>query len=236
MVGAFALQTGLTNGLYRYLRPSMRPWVVLAGIGLATIALVVLVPELARRMRRRPPTGAHEHPVSRIGWFLALPVCVAVTIGPPALGAFAAGRGSTLRDLPEIDFDLDAYLTAASFGGQVPDVRVVDFVVGAEDDETAATLAVQPVRLTGFVVKSDHPHEFRLVRFLVSCCAGDALPTAVVVRTDAAIPPEDTWVTVSGTLDRAATAADTESFAAPVFRADELDRIEAPDKPYEFPT
>jgi uncharacterized repeat protein (TIGR03943 family) len=56
------------------------------------------------------------------------------------------------------------------------------------------------VRLTGFVVRDpDIPDGYTLTRFVMACCAGDALPMQVTVRgLDGPPPADDTWVEVVG--------------------------------------
>ncbi len=58
-IGALALWTSLTDAILQYLRPSMRPWVVLAGAVLVAVGLASLV--LARRAVREERALALVH-------------------------------------------------------------------------------------------------------------------------------------------------------------------------------
>ncbi len=72
-----------------------------------------------------------------------------------------------------------------------------------------------------------------LYRFVIVCCAADAIPVQVVLRSaDAARLPNDGWVRVEGTVG-SVDAADGAAVA--VVNADRVTTIAAPSNPYLSP-
>jgi uncharacterized repeat protein (TIGR03943 family) len=237
------LWLGLTDGMLRYLRSSMRPWLVLAGIALGLLAAGSAL--VARRDQRGQPhddeptaggpEGDHVHRPAAVGWLLVLPLLVGVAIAPGALGAYAIRQqGLSVRSVAG-DFDLDGYLRTHSFGGQVPALELHQFLAASRGDaDQRALLASTEVRLTGFVVNDhDTDHPLKLARLMVGCCAGDAIGL-VVALDDYLGPPlaDDTWIEVTGTFDPDPVDPSPES---PVLRVDSYREVSAPDEPYEYP-
>jgi len=241
VIGLFALWMGVTETALLYVRPSSRLWLTVAGsilvfLGLALVALSI-------RQRRRPAPASPDVPerrhAARVGWMLALPLAISIAVGSNPLGSYAAGRQNGERILPPGEFDLEQYLTAGSFGGQAPPLRVMDFVRAASDEVDRDLLAETPVTLTGFVTEDgtvDHPHHFFLARFTIGCCAADAI--AVLVRVelaDQAIPGVDTWVEVEGTLDPSAADPADPWADPPVLVATDVRPTDRPSEVYEYP-
>jgi uncharacterized repeat protein (TIGR03943 family) len=218
-------------------------WLALAGGALALlgVSLVILA------WRRGPDDAAdgdveedaHGHHSGRVGWLLALPVAVAIVVGSNPLGSYAAGRQNAQRVLPPGEFHLDDYLEAGSFGGQAPALRLVDFVRAAQDEDDRALLAETPVRLTGFVAEDDfdghRPGDVLLTRFMIGCCAADALAVQVRVPTEGDPPDLDTWIEVEGTLDLERSPGAGESLDPPVLAVRAIRDADRPDDVYEYP-
>ncbi len=241
-VGLLALWVGSTDVLYRFLRPTMRPWLLLAGA-----ALVVLAVAVGWATWRRPSEDAatgtadhHPHGPSRVGWLLLLPVVVAIALDPVALGAASVSRSGWVNRATLPDFDLAAYLRSGAVGGQAMPLSQGRFVAAADDEGQHSLLASTPVRLTGFVASVDAPDRFVLSRLMVGCCAGDAVPLNVTVHTDGQTPPAvDTWVDVEGRFDVERTGqarSQDRHDAPPVLDASAVRTIDPPDEPYEYPS
>lgn len=240
--GAFALWIGLTETSLLYVRPSSRLWLDLAGGTLLGLGLCLVL--LTVRSNRRAVESDHaeddgHHHAGRVGWLLAIPLAIAVVVGPNPLGSYAAGRQNADRTLPAGEFDLESYLNAGSFGGQAPELRVMDFVRASHDPEDQDLLADTRVVLTGFVTEDDdvgHPHHFFLTRFTIGCCAADAIAVFVRVELDDhAIPPVDSWVEVEGTL-HLGPPSDPDSLPdPPTLIATDVRDTDQPDEVYEYP-
>jgi len=232
-LGLLALWAGGTDAIYRFLRPSMRPWLLLAGVVLLVLAAVTgwatwrdhrdgtdgdgddddVGEAVAEAVADAADAGAaatgadhHPHRPSKIGWLLLAPVVVAVALDPLPLGAASASRAGSINRATVGPFDLGAYLRTASLAGQAPPLSQGHFMAAAGDPAQRDLLAATPVRLTGFVASTSGPGRFQLSRLVIGCCAGDAVPILVDVHADGlAVPPVDTWVEVEGRFDPAAT-------------------------------
>lgn len=250
------LWMALTDGMLRYVRPGMRPWLTLSGIFLAVIATLVLFAAWRDDRRGLPAdeavtehtheggcadTPGHSHRLGYVGWLLALPLLVAIAVDPGALGAYAIRQQSSLGYFAPGDFDLADHIQSHSFGGQSVDLQLHEFLAASYDEEQAGLLADTEVRLEGFVVREeDTPGRFLVARMIIGCCAGDAVGLSVEVDGwRGPIPPDETWVRVTGRLDAAATAeSPVDDFTGdrqPVFHATAVDEIDEPGQPYEYP-
>ncbi len=245
LIGGFTLWMGLTPTHLLYIKPSMTRWLILSGAILVAVGAAVLVLGWREaRVAARTGGGAEEearrghHHATRVGWLLALPLCVAVAVGSNPLGSYAAGRQNSQRVLPPGEFDLEQYLNANSFGGQAPALRGIDFVRATQDGDQRQLLAGQPVTLTGFVVADPDGGDssFLLTRFMIGCCAADALAVQVKVPVEPGeIPDEESWVHVEGTLDVDRSPPPGESLDPPVLDTTAIRSAEEPDEIYEYP-
>lgn len=259
-MGLLALWAGGTDAIYRFVRPSMRPWLLLAAVVLLALAAVtgweVLRQHRASRDREAgedgdvlddhqtaaPPLSPHPgpHRPSLVGWLLLAPVVIALALDPLPLGASSASRAGATNRANVGPFDLVTYLRANSFAGQAPALSHTHFLAAANDPTQSELLAATPVRLTGFVASTSGPGHFLLSRVLIGCCAGDAVPILIEVRATSQVTPAvDSWVEVEGRFDPDATAragAGQERTVPPVMAATEVRPIEAPTEPYEYPT
>ncbi len=257
LMGGFALWMGLTPTHLLYVKPSMARWLVLSGAVLVVVGLLVIVlgrragaidaatargdgTSPADRHGRSDPEGhaAHHHHATRVGWLLALPLCVAIAVGSNPLGSYAAGRQNSQRVLPPGHFDLEQYLVANSFGGQSPALRSIDFVRASQDPHDRGLLARHPVKLTGFVVEDPdgHGHSFLLTRFMIGCCAADALAVQELVPVEHGhVPDEDSWVEVEATLDLDRSPPAGQSLDPPVLAVRSIHPVSQPEELYEYP-
>jgi uncharacterized repeat protein (TIGR03943 family) len=170
-----------------------------------------------------------------VGWWLLAPVvCIAlvplVPLGADAVdgreaNAVSASRAAAVDDSGEQDADRVE-------GGELTMLEFVDRAINDPSNPFP-----EPVTLTGFV--SEDPaitDGFVLSRFVMSCCAADALPLSVHVRWYEDPPAVGEWVTVTGTQVPApddlpdAERPLTENI---VLEADAVEPIDQPAEPYE---
>lgn len=170
----------------------------------AAVLLVLGVIEVtvAGRQERRDPASARRAAGPLVGWLLGLPLLVVVAVAPTSLGAAAAARaagyvpadpGSGFQPMPHQD-------------GPVP-LTLYEFLNRAVADDQRSLDGVE-VELTGIVVHDPAlpaGADFALTRFLVSCCAADAIPLQVAVRGADEAYPDDTWVRVRAVWRPSAT-------------------------------
>jgi uncharacterized repeat protein (TIGR03943 family) len=243
-VGLLTLWMALTNAMLNYLKPSMRPWLLLAGSGLVAIGVFGFVRSRVMEARsdeadhaaEREPDHehAHEHHHSRVGWFLVVPILVVIAVGTQSLGSFAASRAGS-RALPDYSFDIAGF--AHDQGQSVPSLEVLDVYLGAKQSGNRQYLLAHDVLLRGFVTRDATAANggFVLNRFLISCCAADATLLSVAMTGAAKVPSDNSWVEVRARLlpqrPPPTTAGDDGPKA--LFRVRTLRHVPAPSNPYE---
>jgi uncharacterized repeat protein (TIGR03943 family) len=229
LVGVTALWSSINGSVLDFLRSSMRVWVAVAGMALVTLASRELW------LSRRSPPGS-QHGSSRVGWLIAVPICVAVTAGAGSLGVWAVDRNATFANLPNgpTSFNLEQYVRATSFGGQPIALTLVDLTYAAGSPEHRQVLEGRSLKVVGFIADGDDG-SVRLSRFVISCCAADAQVVQVELRSDDSLPGEGTWISVVGTLDPVEPEQASDDEQPPVLAVSNYTEIDEPDEPYEVP-
>lgn len=229
LVGAMTLRLAITGDHRLYVRPSMGPWLIVAG------AVLVAIGGLTwwRASRQRPTvepvdiedghdSDGHDHHRLRVGWLLVVPIVTLLLVAPPALGSFGVdravqvdvSRGELFEPLPPSDTPRAMTLTEFSERAY---------------DRDGASLAGVTLELTGFVADIDPEGTFRLARFTIACCAADAQAAVIRVAPPAGpTPGRDQWVRVTGSYGSAVPGQ------LPTLTADSIVEINPPDEPYEI--
>jgi uncharacterized repeat protein (TIGR03943 family) len=214
------------NGSYlHYVKPSLLPFLVSAGVVILALGLIAIVRDV-RAVAGHADHDVHADHAGRSPWLLLLPVLAIFLVAPPALGADAVSRSVSVA--PQ--------RSAVNFpplpAGPVPALRMSDFVTRAVWDD-AGSLNGRQVRLLGFVVHGDHGVTY-LARLVMACCAADATPMKVRLegRSGLATLPQDGWFEVRGQL--VPGSARSGSGFAPTFTVSDLRPVPAPAEPYEF--
>ena len=254
-LGVLVLWLGLSDRILRYLRPTMRTWLVVTGVLLVVLAVAVGVSAWRdHRAGRRQP-----HRSGLVGWLIVLPVLVALCVDARALGAYTIRLGSTYTKVSDGDFDLESHLRSHSFTGQAAELQLHQFLSAASGSpDERRLLADTPVRLTGFVVNDDDTGSdntgagsgpgsgpgnggaagggFDLARLMIGCCAGDAVGLVVHVADYRGEPlADDAWVEVTGTFRSDAEDTGPAGREAPVLELASLQTVDQPSEPYEYP-
>ncbi|GAA2776788.1 TIGR03943 family putative permease subunit [Saccharopolyspora taberi] len=223
LLGGALLKIALSGAYLRYVKPSLLPWLLVAGGVMVVLAVVAIVGDI-----RRDSAPHHDHG-SRSPWLLLLPVFAIFLIAPPALGSDSVDRaGAVAPQQPRES------LFEALPAGPAPELTLSEFVTRVVWDDSGA-LNGRTVRLRGFVVHPDGAGA-QLARMRISCCAADAAP----VRVDLAGPaagraaslPSDTWIEITGAL-RPGTATEGNGHV-PTVDVTDVRTIPAPDDPYEY--
>ena len=157
---------------------------------LAAAVVVLLIFGLYEAFDAGRHTNAEGHAAGpRVGWLMALPLLVLLSVAPTALGAVAAERVDAY-----VPTETNNRFSALPAGDEPTEMRVIEFLDRAAWD-TGRTLEDRVVRLEGLVVNDpEFPDGFKLTRFMVSCCAADGIPLQVTVRDVGTSFPDDTWV------------------------------------------
>jgi uncharacterized repeat protein (TIGR03943 family) len=175
------------NRYQAFLRPGFRPLLVL---GLAVLLLFLLA-----FFRCLPPPAA-EKPAGR--WaktaVLLLPLMFLHAVYDQGLGAGAfAGRA--------VGGDPTVFLPPPEPDESAPVFQPGDPVLLSDLIRRSERYRTQEVTVEGTVYRDENvpPGYFLMYRFLIFCCAADALPVWVVVRTPQSTElATDNWVQVKG--------------------------------------
>jgi uncharacterized repeat protein (TIGR03943 family) len=228
-IGLLIVRLVVTKGYLSYVRPDLWWLLLVAGAVMAIVSAITLWTANEGSLRQKEQHPGHGNGA---GWLLLLPLFALMAIDPAPLGAYAAGSRSAR--LPEIDATANFPPLPAAEGGAVP-LGLSDFSGRALYGE-AAELDGLTVRLTGFVTPDpDLTDGFALTRFIVGCCAADAIPVQVIVHGGGPTAPGDTWLQVEGTWRRPDEPIPLEERQLTRVHLDatSVSVIEEPEAPYE---
>lgn len=204
-----------------YVRNSMGPWLLLAGLGLSVGA--VLVARSRRNENHHEVEHVHGHSGGRVGWLLLAPVLAVLVIAPRSLGTYAFDRAMT-GSVESAGRGSFAPLPA----GEGPAAMSMSEFDQRTADRDGESLAGREVRLVGFVARRGG-EDVTIARFQIACCAADARPHIVLARgVDTAGLAVDQWVEISGRY-----VAGSRAEGIPVLELTGIRRVGAPADPYE---
>lgn len=208
----FLMLTGRT-ALYLSTRTD---WIVPVGAILMTVAAVGRL--LTSRTAHAEPFEPRD--AIRIA-VVAIPIVAVLALPPTSLGTYAASRRSNFVG-GGIAADPSSIAT-----GSLDLADVAGALRSQQGAKALADRAGSEVAFVGFVARERGmpADQFRLTRFLISCCVADALSVQVRV---VGVPPgrfkEEEWVKVTGKLYPVG--------AEVVVDAQEIERVSRPEHPY----
>lgn len=226
----FFVSLWASGGADRYLGPRTT-WVVAFGAVTLSLAAVGYGVLALRGTSGRQLTG-----LEAAGSFALIVPILAVLVVPKAeLGAQAARKKDTNRGVAVATLSKaqkaaarDAASVAAAEQSQIAKIDFLTLGSVTTDPAYAKDIGIKPgtrVRFSGFTVRTGKPGQFQLARFLISCCAADAVPVFIEVDAGGAeIPPDNAWLDVTGEL-----AKRRGKF---VVAAESMAPIEQPSSPY----
>jgi len=177
---------------------------------------------------------SHDHSHT-LGWsglvLISLPIVLGLLVPPRPLGVAA------LQNREISGGGLDSVLPAAvgsSVVRESSERTILDWILAFHQGERPAETDTADV--VGFVYLDDAEDEaaFTLTRFVVGCCAADAMAVGLPVSLAAGLPSEEAleegqWVRVVGQF-AASTGNDI-----PVLVAEQLEAVPEPNQPYLYP-
>ncbi len=232
LVGGTVLRLSIGDAYLNYVKPGLRPFLIVSGAVLLVLGLASFV--LDGLLRRAPAAGpacadGGDHGAGhgpdhgpRVAWLLCLPVLAVFLVAPPALGSYAAQRDAGTVAKPQ-----EAQFPPLPEGDPVR-VLVSEYAIRAVWDQ-GRSLRGRTVTLTGFVTPKPGGGWY-LTRMVLSCCAADAQAFKVEVR-DAPPLPADTWVEVTGTWVPHGDVPPER--AIPAIQASDVKEVPRPKDPYE---
>jgi len=230
LLGGAVLKIALNGQYLRYVKPSVQPLLIAAGLVTVALAVIGIVRDIqcaSARAHGLDHGHGHDHG-TRSPWLLLLPVLAIFLVAPPALGADKVARSG----------DRSVVGQPAPSGAQfdqlpaedAPLLKLGDVVTRAVWDESG-TLDGRQIRLVGFVVHMPNG-SIHLARLVISCCAADAQPVKVQLEGgDADRYPNDTWLEVRGEIV-SKTATEANGYV-PLFRVASAHEVPAPEDQYE---
>lgn len=230
LIGGALLKITLNGTYLRYVKPSVRPWVLSAGAMIVVLALVAIIRDIrAGQPSQLGDQHAHQHG-SRSVLLLLLPVLAIFLVAPPALGADSVTRATGRNAaVPAVTQQGAAAFPPLPAGPVVP-ISLSEFITRSVWDATNS-LRGRTVRLTGFLVHE--PGALYLARLVITCCAADATPMKVeLAGGQAGGLPDDQWVAVDGVL-RPGSATQANGYT-PTLTVVSVTTITAPADPYEY--
>ena len=225
LFGVALARLGLSDMLLRFVRPSARPWVLIAAAVFVTLAVWTLVVDARHGDGVEPAVDEHGHAATtRLAWLVISPVVAVLVIAPQALGSFTADRQPSVVAAGHAT----EHFSPLPAGSPV-DVSVYDLasraVLGG-----GTTLQGRSLRFIGFVARGSAGN-FTLARLVITCCAADASPVFVQVS-DPALRGDvrrDSWVRVTGRYEGVSATED----GVPVVRATAVRTVPVPSNPYD---
>ena len=232
LIGGALLRITSGDVYLRYVKESMRPWLIASGVILMALGLLQLL-DVWRSARREAQVhaesgdGAHdhaEHGAPKMAWLLVVPILAIFLIAPPALGAYTADRQSSVTTAP----DASAQAPPLPAGDPVA-IALNDYASRAIWDD-GKTLVGRNVSLTGFATGAPNGGWY-LTRLTLTCCAADATVTKILVLGSSVTPSSNSWVTVVGTwVPGGGTQSET---AISHIQAKTVTSVKTPSNPYE---
>lgn len=219
LTGAFAVWLAASGTALNFVKPSMTPYVLAAGVVSVLLALLPPGGLLGRRAEAGGDDDGHAHGETKVAWLLVVPLLVVILVPPAPLGADAIrARPASFRSGPKTFPALRPPTRGAV------DMSMAEFTTRALRDPDRSLEGVR-VRLTGFVA-GPADGGYRLARFVIFCCAADGEAVEVVVHGPGTYDA-DQWLEVEGVW---------EPGPSPVLVASGARRIGRPEKPYEYTT
>jgi len=178
-----------TGGFGWFVRQGMKWPLILATIVLMVFGIYEALSGSKEELRDIEASKRSAGPA--IGWMLALPLAVLISVAPTGLGAAAASRVDAF-----VPTETEERYPALDDSQGPIEMGVFDFVDRALWDSEESLRDVT-VRLEGLVVNDPAvPSGFKLTRFLLSCCAADGIPIQVNLQDVGREIADDTWVQV----------------------------------------
>lgn len=171
-------------------------WVVPFG------AIVLLLTALAQIVTMRTGEDARASTGEVLGTLvLLMPMLALLAVPDAALGSLAASRKTSGEGIAGLSSILPP---------EDPDheVSFADIHWASVSEEYALEAGIAEgleMDLKGFVSDTSEDGTFTLTRFYIACCAADAVPYSVTIAPtvgEAAVFADDTWLAVSGRLER----------------------------------
>ncbi|GLE58381.1 TIGR03943 family putative permease subunit [Mycobacteroides chelonae] len=199
LLGVSVAMIAVTGTFTRYVKPGLLPWLACSAVIVIGLGLAAIIRDVRRGHTEHDHNheghGDHSHKHGAT-WFLVLPIVLLIFIVPPALSA---------RSIAPANISASANTPRRAFPplppGDAPSVPLPEILMriaaGSSD-----TLSGRTITVTGFTFKDGERTD--LAKIVIVCCAADAQLARLHMTGPAAAPasalPENTWISVTGTV------------------------------------
>jgi len=216
----------VTKGSYlHFVKPSLLPWLIAAAVVLIGLAVVSIIRDLRHAPVEDDDDGHRHRPW--LVWVLLVPIALTTFVVPPPLGVHGAAPEAVAATEPQRRPFPPLPL------GRAPVVSIPDVVMRAAAD-SANSLGGRLITVTGFTLR--YPGGTDLGRVVIVCCAADAQLARVHLSgpavAEAAGYPEDTWLSVEGSIVPGTSVASTNFI--PTMAVSRVTRIDKPANTYAY--
>jgi uncharacterized repeat protein (TIGR03943 family) len=176
----------------------------------------------------RGPAHSHTHATWAAAGLVAVPLIFGAIAPSQPLGASAVTDDLNVAALARVD-------SSSINTGNTEQWNILEWLQAFHTIDEQAALDGRPADVTGFVrsAEGDSAGQFRVSRFLVSCCVADTVSIGMPVQAaDGAAPVEGEWVRVTGTAAVTNVNGETQLVIA---NAALTVLPEAPKPPYLYP-
>ncbi len=198
---------------------------------LTVLALVLLTILAGLSIKRFVSTAETEQAPKLIELILlSVPLILGIVIPAKPLTAAAAETRNIIFSAPG---GLTSTGNPITLSMETQPLTILDWLNIFTQDGDLSQYLGKPAQVSGFVIHDDHlpDNQFLLARFVITCCAADAFPVAIVVEYDGVLPQEDQWLIVEGSIHQTFE----NEMTLPLLKADSIDFIDQPGQPYLFP-
>ena len=230
------LHTIATGHINRLLSPMFRNYVLTAALLLLVLSALYVL--LYQPDSQTAPAMAPAGRLRQLGRWLVLlvPVIAASVLSPSALsGTTLTNRSSTAGAAPMPSWNTASQektkeVLDADPNQPVP-VEVTDLITLSRSPEQIKAFDGRKVRTVGFLVNQPGSPP-KLVRWIMWCCAADAVPASVELGGDTSGDwKESQWLEVIGTAQFPSTLG----HVVPRIEVDTIKPTQEPDEPYLSP-
>ena len=230
------LHTIATGHINRLLSPMFRNYVLTAAILLVVLSALYLL--LYQPSQETAPALAPTGRLRQFGRWLVLlvPLVAASVLSPSALSSTTLiNRSSTAGVTPMPSWNADSQKSAqealAADPNQPVPVEVTDLITLSRSPEQMAAFAGRKVRTVGLFVTQPGSAP-KLVRWIMWCCAADAMPASVELGGNTSGNWKDTqWLEVVGQAQFPSTLG----HVVPRIDVETITPTQEPDEPYLSP-
>jgi len=198
---------------------------------MCSLAVVILVAGILFDLQKRSVANSSPYKVQFLDVIVVIVLVLAFILPSQALSSKAIGR----KSLNTPSYETKPKSTSVSDTCPETKPSSIEAWVYEISQYPINCYKGQSIELTGFVFEAPEsplPNDmYYLGRMVMSCCVIDARPYALPIKTGSFEKyPNETWLKVSGKLQ----PADVNGSIQLVLEPDSVDKVNNPDKPYDY--